>query len=840
VPKKAFLSHSSKDKGVVEKIFKQLGAAKVHYDSATFEQGESSAAAIFAAIQQTDVFVLFVSEISVTSRWVTSELHLAQHFLISGSMSKVLVFILDDTPTDALPEWLRIFVNRRSSSPGIIASAIRSTLFELALAANPSLDFFVGRSKELTSTKDALSSLNEASPAVLFVGGNEGIGRRTLARHALADVHPQLIRMPIEVTLEDEQGAVEFYRALVDQAKRPSLLESVDLLEAFAALSPPEQADALATLVEEIAEQRQIVVVRGKDAILADDGAISEWLSDLIKKIHATPWPKMVVISRRMITPHRRVFYPNVFFVQVNSLDEADSKRLLSIWLKHLGISIASALVDDICQHVTGHPRNIQIAARYAAEFGVARIDMQRTEFLETVRQQSTIIIDGLKLDVGRERLLALFAEYEYLSHEDLLVATGAEDTVALEASIGYLLDHGILESDGPYVRLAPYLPIMLSRYAWKTDAKRFVDECRGRILQQTSTLSTMDEVKISTIDSSILSALHRGKELDNPLLVRCLLPSHLLRVARVFYDRREYSRTIELSKRAYEGRGKLTVDAQIEALRLWCLSAVRVGNASELDAGMAFLAQRSGHLPSRNLHFIRGFKARYDGRLEQAEAEFRQAYTMKGEHNFHILRELSQLSRLKEDLVEAESFARAAFKIADKNPYVIDSLLEILIERHRGDRKYLEQNPELQRLFDVLEETAHFANRSFYESRRAHLFGVLKDTPHALEWAREAATKTPHHVPVLLTLARIELDASQTTEARATLTKAIKQINSAGSNLDRRHVGDVDKLMVVLEIQSGDFAAARKALNRASSLPRTLRESLLKKIDTAEAYAKR
>ena len=50
---KAFLSHSSKDKGVVGAVFESLGAANCLYDAESFEDGKISAEEIFSALQRT-------------------------------------------------------------------------------------------------------------------------------------------------------------------------------------------------------------------------------------------------------------------------------------------------------------------------------------------------------------------------------------------------------------------------------------------------------------------------------------------------------------------------------------------------------------------------------------------------------------------------------------------------------------------------------------------------------------------------------------------------------------------------------------------------------------------
>src|SRR5437867_1657466 len=113
---KAFLSHSSSDKSIVGRVFRDLGTANALYDEATFEFGERSAAEIYKGIYNADLFVLFVSKSSIESSWVQSEIANSQQKLSAGRLKKVLVFFLDDTPPDRLPPWLRDHIYRRLGS----------------------------------------------------------------------------------------------------------------------------------------------------------------------------------------------------------------------------------------------------------------------------------------------------------------------------------------------------------------------------------------------------------------------------------------------------------------------------------------------------------------------------------------------------------------------------------------------------------------------------------------------------------------------------------------------------------------------------------------------------
>lgn len=834
--RKVFLSHSSKDKYLVDLVFKQLRAANAHFDQATFEHGDTSAVAIFDAMSKTDVFALFLSKNSVQSRWVQTEIGLAQHRVFSGRISKVMVFLIDDVEPTQLPEWLRSYVYLRTPSPGAIAASLRAALLTLAIEQDGSLDFFEGRDREVRALKDAISVLQNP-PSVVALAGNEGIGRRTLARRVLSDVQPQLVRFPIEIPLRDSEGEVEFYRNLAGKTKSLSVIELVETVDIFSAMDPDARTAELVKMIQQLSAQRQMLFLRGRNAVVQDDGHFPGWLRRLVSALVNTSWPLLTIISRRMISPPKRADYKNATFLMVGSLERTDSRRLLNLWLKQLKVSIGDDLADEIVTHVSGHPRNIQIAARLAGEFGPARLVTERRTFIDTIRQYTTHLIEDVKLNPVRERLLALFLEFDYLSADDLISAAPDIPEDALNFEMGFLHDHGLVETDGAYLRLAPYLRDVFDRFNWSQDAELELSKSRSRLLERIADMNDADSISVSTLDSAILAALVSGKSIDNPLLKRALLPSHLLRVAREFYDNRDFRRTIELTRRAYDGKEKLSVDAQLECLRLRGLAAVRAGIPEETARIQNEFKKYSEQLAQRNSAFLNGFGHRYDGRMDLAEHEFRKAYNLGGDRNFHVLRELARLCSFREEFDEGEKFARAAYGIAP-TPYIIDTLLEILIEKHRGQLSYLQRDKELDELFDQLEVSGKSQGTSFYQRRRAHYYEASRDRVAALQWAEAAVRATPEHVPVKLALARVKIDAGDVSGASSILESVESQFRADSANVDRRSRGEFDRLIVLAKIQAGDFAGARLHLARAKSLPADLRDKLAKKTDSAEAYS--
>ena len=71
---KIFLSHSSKNKDYVRPIFEYFGKDRSVFDEMTFEYGMKTIDEIFSGIDSSDIFVIFISNDSLNSKWVSEEL----------------------------------------------------------------------------------------------------------------------------------------------------------------------------------------------------------------------------------------------------------------------------------------------------------------------------------------------------------------------------------------------------------------------------------------------------------------------------------------------------------------------------------------------------------------------------------------------------------------------------------------------------------------------------------------------------------------------------------------------------------------------------------------------
>ena len=92
---RAFLSHSSKDKILVEAVARKLGNKYCVYDTFSFEEGQKNLDEIEKGLEDTDLFVIFLSNNSLESEWVKKELEIAYDKLLKKEIGKIYPIIID-------------------------------------------------------------------------------------------------------------------------------------------------------------------------------------------------------------------------------------------------------------------------------------------------------------------------------------------------------------------------------------------------------------------------------------------------------------------------------------------------------------------------------------------------------------------------------------------------------------------------------------------------------------------------------------------------------------------------------------------------------------------------
>lgn len=129
---KVFLSHSSKQKGYVEVIANKLGKNNIIYDKYSFDAGEITLDEIYKGIDQSGIFVFFISEESLNSEWVKKEIIKAEEYITDGKIKKFLPIIIDQNikyDSELIPDWIKESYNLKYfSKPNKVYDLIKQSL----------------------------------------------------------------------------------------------------------------------------------------------------------------------------------------------------------------------------------------------------------------------------------------------------------------------------------------------------------------------------------------------------------------------------------------------------------------------------------------------------------------------------------------------------------------------------------------------------------------------------------------------------------------------------------------------------------------------------------------
>ena len=138
---KAFLSHSSKQKGYVEIVAKQLGKSNIVLDKWTFEEGNKTIDEILQGLSETGVFVLFISNEALESEWVKTEVEKAYKMIKEGNIKRLYPIIIDESikyDDKRIPQWVQENYNLKYvSKPTKASERVKQVLKTLSWELYP-------------------------------------------------------------------------------------------------------------------------------------------------------------------------------------------------------------------------------------------------------------------------------------------------------------------------------------------------------------------------------------------------------------------------------------------------------------------------------------------------------------------------------------------------------------------------------------------------------------------------------------------------------------------------------------------------------------------------------
>ena len=217
---KAFLSHSSKDKkSYVDIVANRLTKVNIVYDALTFEEGEKSFDEIIKGLNESNLFVLFISEPALSSSWVMKEIEIAKKYFLDNKIKRIYPVIIDRSITHEdkrIPNWLKDEYNLRYlSKPSVLARRIELRLREISWQIHPELEkrkkIFVGPNDKIEEFEIRIDDFDRLNPKCIIATGLNSVGRRTFLKHAF--IKSNLIKNsynPLELYLNSNDSIEDF------------------------------------------------------------------------------------------------------------------------------------------------------------------------------------------------------------------------------------------------------------------------------------------------------------------------------------------------------------------------------------------------------------------------------------------------------------------------------------------------------------------------------------------------------------------------------------------------------------------------------------------------------
>ncbi len=825
---KAFLSHSSKDKKIVQQVFEGLGAANSIYDSESFEEGKRSAEEIISSLSSTDIFVLFLSKNSLGSPYVINEIDYAIEKYFSGRILSVLIFALDNSTHEDLPDKLKEYKIFRTTKPAQIVRIIRSRIIDIEIKIGSVTDIFIGREKELSELQKALSLPLEEMKKAISIAGWDGLGRRTLANRAIKMIFPYLKRNQPLFTLGDNDSIEDFHRKLFDviNGEIKNSKDWIDSVKEFQAANENRRIEILLSLIKEASSAKEIIFVVGDMGLIKENGDYQDYINKIINALPKTPRPSMILIHRRRIPIRYQTNYSDVFFTAIKSFSVEETAQLLSAHFKQNEIDFNREDLNDLLRFVGGHPENIKIAVQYAKQYGLDQLRREKSDFVDILVFRASEILKRIEVSSLASAVCIALLDYHYLQIEDFVTCIDASDKEILE-QLRYLEDNSILERIGIYYRVSPYLVNSIVRSDFHEKYTKERKKIGDRLFNTIIDVSEFDNVSLSLINASTLVAIRNNSAEHVSFIAHLLLPSHLLTIAREQYDSQNYSEACTLCREALKNKDRLTIDAQIEAYRLTAMGYLRQSKRQEFESTIENLRKYRGRFAKRNYYFLIGFQAKLDGKIDTAESNYRQAYNID-KKNFHVLRELASILCLQGRYSEAKIYAKFAYEIAPANPFIIDIYCEVLLRMSPPDK--IKSNNIILQLLNELKTLGTDRGRSFYDEKMALLHQISGETQLAWEYATKALRRAPNHYGPRLTRIELSKILGKSKEIREDI-EILDQINRDSKDKAIRFI--VDRMKIEDAITNGNLKRAKALLDTSYTLPSFVRKSFNERLKT-------
>jgi tetratricopeptide (TPR) repeat protein len=827
---KAFLSHSSTDKNIVEQVADDLSSSKAVIDSRCFDFGAKPEEEIERLVESCDMFVLFLSSASRLSSWVEKESKLAHKLKSEGRLKKILIICLDDASYKDAFDFLREYnIVRKSHSHQYISRIIRSHLLQVSIQTNRSTRIFIGRDAAVSQIIDKIVDPTSNNFRCVIASGIHGIGRRSFIDKLYSNTFPEVPISKPMIRVDKNDHYDELYRKLVAVHTPFRMIDQVEtLFNEFNSKTDLEKSQEISRIVEELINQRETLVLVDDGGFFTDDGEISAPFLTITNDSPQRNHPGVVVISQRSVPFRKQKRYANTIHIKIDGLQPSDSRKLIGLLLKTAPtVEYTEDELDRLIDMADGHPLNIYMMVDFIKAYGLQAFIHNPEEITLWRHRRGQEFIQQFEFNETETKIIAALAQLPRID-SDTIFETFDSDGMNTSLALASLVDkHIILLNDRDY-QINQSLRVAIE----KDTRFKSIGQTGAFLRAFAKRLAATDPgeaVSVSFIESGILASLATDEELP-PHISALLLPSHQLWQARRLYDREQYDESLKFANAALDGAARLSQRGRVEAYSIAIRSSSRLGRLGDVDRYVSALHRIAASPRDKaTAVFLEGFAARMNGKFPEAERFFRESLRLSPT-NASAERELAHLLLVRGKVDEALIFARRAFSNSSNNPFITDILIGTLLNLYISGSSNVERT-EIVDLLNHLELISGDGS-SFHEIRSAELQLIDNDLEGAWKAAKAAirrnGTRFSAHV-LMYRIAKRRGEIQNATECIANMQRIIDDQNSGESRSDLRTLID---LQIENLVDRRRFDDARRTIKLSPTHDEEEKDELIRFLD--------
>ncbi|MFW1710532.1 TIR domain-containing protein [Vibrio parahaemolyticus] len=551
---KCFLSHSSKDKGYVREVAAGLRKETRIFDEQTFEKGMSPAEEIIKGLDETTLFVLFLSDSALESPWVQHEIKIAKTKVDQGNIQRIYPIIIDDKIdyTDSrIPQWMKDDFNIQPIKKSRVAiRKINARLREIAFKTHPTLKerqrIYVGRNEKTTNVEQRFDDFDKPTPIVFSASGLNSIGRKSFIKNALtkSSIIKESYEFPV-IQMEQTDSIEDFILKIDDLG-----LSDIGEISNLMTTSIDNKIDIATKIIENIIEEKERILIEDKGSIIQPDSCITSWFKEIIDRIQSHGHLTFCIASKFRGNKSFSNRHPEYYFEEIPELNIHERRGLLKRYAQFKDLELERDDLRFFSDLLTGYPEQVLFAVDSICDSSLFSAKKHSHLIREYADDKARVIIESFHDDDQKLSYLYFLSKFEFISYEFLFTLVDEEVFYPITQTFINLSICDQLGVNNDYIRVNQVIQDYISRSKFGTSKE--YDELLNKHIKEFIENYSDDNRDLSEYLFLIQESIKLGKDIDE----RILVPSYFVKTIKSLYEKggsANYKEAIRLSDRVLD-----------------------------------------------------------------------------------------------------------------------------------------------------------------------------------------------------------------------------------------------------------------------------------------------